>query len=195
MRKTLAKVGLVVALGSLGPLARGQEVFSGDTRLACESILCLSSSSRPSECSPSLSRYFGIKKRKFSDTIRARLNFLQLCPVSSQTPEMKSLVAAISRGAGRCDAASLNSTLIFWAGNWDAGTSYISSRMPDYCVAYSGHAYTDFSSSGTVPRYVGAEDRGGHWVEEREYARALGEYNARIKAEDAARQRSSWLGS
>jgi len=46
------------------------------------------SGTRPSECTPSLSRYFNITKRKLSDTIRARLNFLQLCPVASQTPEM-----------------------------------------------------------------------------------------------------------
>ena len=53
-------------------------------------------------------------------------------------------------------------------------------------------ADTDFS--GTVPRYVGIPERGGYWVEARDYDRALAEYNARIKAEDEERRRASWGG-
>jgi hypothetical protein len=64
--------------------------------------------------------------------------------VANQTPEMQSLVSAISRGAGRCDAQSLNSTLVLWTGGYDDGRTYISNQMPDYCAAYTGHAYTDF---------------------------------------------------
>lgn len=30
--------------------------LSGDTKLACEAVLCLSSSTRPGECTPSLSK-------------------------------------------------------------------------------------------------------------------------------------------
>ena len=103
LKSSLISVSMVT-LASASLTARGQDILSGDTRLACEAILCLSSGIRPGECNPSLSRYFGISRRKFSDTIRARLNFLQLCPVASQTPQMQSLVSAISRGAGRCDA-------------------------------------------------------------------------------------------
>ena len=44
------------------------DVLEGDKRLACEAILCLSSGTRPSECAPSLSRYFGISMKKLSDT-------------------------------------------------------------------------------------------------------------------------------
>lgn len=194
MKKLFSTAALVAALGASVGTASAQEVLSGDTRLACEAVLCLSSGTRPSECSPSLNRYFGIKKKKFSDTIKARLNFLNLCPVSSQTPEMRSLVSAISRGAGRCDAASLNSTLRSWSG-WDDGYMYISNRMPDYCSIYTSHSYTDFNSSGTLARYVGTPERGGYWVEARDYDRALAEYNERIRREDEARRNSSWWGN
>jgi hypothetical protein len=194
-KKFVAAAALVAALGAGASSANAQEVLTGDTRLACEAILCLSTGTRPSECAPSLSRYFSISYRKFSDTIRGRLNFLQLCPVASQTPEMQSLVSAISRGAGRCDAASLNQTLVFWRGSWEDGTSYISNQMPDYCAAYTGHSYTDFNTSGTLPKYVGTPERGGYWVAAKDYDRALAEYNARIKAEDEARQRASWWGN
>ncbi|PRF58293.1 conjugal transfer protein TrbM [Burkholderia multivorans] len=192
-KKLFALAALVAALGSTAGTACAQDVLTGDTRLACEAILCLSSGTRPSECTPSLSRYFNITKRKLSDTIRARLNFLQLCPVASQTPEMQSLVSAISRGAGRCDAQSLNSTLVMWTGGYDDGRTYISNQLPDYCGAYTGHAYTDFASSGTLPRYVGTPERGGYWVEARDYDRALAEYNERIRREDEERRRQSWL--
>ena len=112
----------------------------------CLSPPCLATSARPSECSPSLSRYFSIHKRKWSDTVRARANFLSLCPVSDQTPEMRSLVNAMANGAGRCDAASLNVTLLVW-NSWDAdgGKVLINNPMPGYCVAYTGHQYTDLS--------------------------------------------------
>ena len=127
-----------------------------------------------------------------SDTIKKRKNFLDLCPVSNQTPEMSALVSAMSRGAGRCDAQSLNATLRMWSG-WDDGYVYISNQMPDYCAAYTNHAYTDFSS--TKPRYVGTPERGGYWVEAADYDRALAEYNERIRREDEERRRQSWYGN
>jgi len=85
--------------------------FTGDVKYACEALLCLSSGTRPGECSPSLAKYFGIKKKKMSDTIKARLDFLNLCPASQDSQEMKNLTVAIANGAGRCDAEYLNETL------------------------------------------------------------------------------------
>ena len=160
------------------------DLLTGDTRLACEAILCLSTGTRPGECSPSLHRYFSISHRKLSDTIRARGNFLNLCPVANQTPEMSLLVNAMANGAGRCDAASLNVTLLSW--DWNSETVLIGNQMPGYCAVYTGHAYTDFS--GTQPRYVGTPERGGYWVEANDYDRAQAEYNARIAAEEAQRR-------
>ncbi|TXH91666.1 TrbM/KikA/MpfK family conjugal transfer protein [Thauera aminoaromatica] len=183
-------VAVVAVLGSVASMASAQdvEVLSGDTRLACEAILCLSTGQRPSECTPSLSRYFGIHKRKLSDTIAARRDFLERCPAAQQTPQMLGLVHAISRGAGRCDAASLNATLRMWTGS-DGGEIQISDRMPAYCVAYTGHAYTDFNQ--TQPRYVATPESGGYWVEARDYERALADHPAR---QEATRQNYWWGG-
>ncbi|MBS0554591.1 MAG: conjugal transfer protein TrbM, partial [Proteobacteria bacterium] len=96
----VAAMVLGVAIHPAG--AQEAEVLAGDTRLACEAILCLSTGQRPSECAPSLNRYFGIIKRKLSDTLKARQNFLEQCPVAHQTPQMSALIRAVSRGAGRC---------------------------------------------------------------------------------------------
>jgi hypothetical protein len=193
MKRLFAMAALAALLNVTAGMAGAQDTFTGDTRLACEATLCLSSSTRPSECNPSLSRYFGISYRKLSDTIRTRLNFLQLCPAANQTPEMQSLVSTISQGAGRCDAASLNQVLLSWSGSPDGGQTYISNVVPDYCAAYTGHQYTNFATSGALPRYVGAPERGGYWVEASDYDSALAAYNERIRREDEERRRQSSL--
>lgn len=53
----------MAAIGSFFMLNSAQaELLTGEARLACEAVLCLSSSERPSECNPALSHYFGIKR-------------------------------------------------------------------------------------------------------------------------------------
>jgi hypothetical protein len=123
----LASVALAAAASIQAP-ASADEALTGDTRLACEAILCLSTGTRPGECSPSLHRYFSISHRKLSDTIRARGNFLKLCPVANQTPEMSLLVNAMANGAGRCDAAFAERHASFM-GNW--GQRDGAHRQPD----------------------------------------------------------------
>ena len=54
--------------------------LTGDTKLACEAVLCLSTTSRPSECKSAIKRYFSIKMRKPHKTIQARLNFFKIVP-------------------------------------------------------------------------------------------------------------------
>ncbi len=190
-KKLFSLVIAATAFGSVGPVS-AQEVLSGDTRLACEAVLCLASGTRPSECTPSLNRYFSISAKKFKDTLKKRRNFLNQCPVSNQTPEMSALISAQVNGAGRCDAQSLNSSLVMYRG-WDSGETYISNQLPNYCASYTGHAYTDFDSSGTAPKYVGTPNEGGYWVEARDYERALALYNDRWHEQRRRSHERSWL--
>lgn len=186
--KRLGITAILAALAFATMPAQADELFTGDVRLACEAVLCLSSGTRPSECAPSLNRYFSISAKKMSDTIRKRKNFLNLCPAASQDAKMVALVDAISNGAGRCDYASLNATLRVW--NWrdNGAETYIRNALPSYCSTYNNNAYTDLAA----PRYVGIPERGGHWVEAGNYETALAEYNKRIAAEDAARKRNNY---
>lgn len=87
--------------------------FTGDTKLACEAILCLSSPTRPGECSASLSRYFSINADKWKDTVKKRKNFLNQCPTSNEDANMASLVNTLAEGSGLCTIDILNNT-----GNW-----------------------------------------------------------------------------
>jgi hypothetical protein len=177
---------LVVAHST--PASADDSVLGGVEGLACEALLCLSSSVVPGACSPSLSYYFGIVKRTLSQTLSARLDFLNLCPVASQSPEMQSLASAISQGAGRCDTGSLNQMLYY---RNDSEKTYISNQYPGYCSAYYTHSYTNFVAGVGLPRYVGIPERGGYWVEAKDYTEALAEYNARIELEDKQRERDA----
>lgn len=172
MKKTAVFTLLALALGTASA-AQADDMFSGDTKLACEAVLCLSTGQRPSECSPSLRRYFSIDHRKLKDTIKARRNFLQLCPAASYDDNMSSLVDAIANGAGRCDAAALNSYLMRW--NMRDNYRTISDRMPNHCNAYNQNAYSDLPAA----RYVGTPERNGFWVNAEDYDQALADYNAR----------------
>jgi len=178
-----AILAATIALCAGTTQAQQPQVLTGDTRSACEAVLCLASGQRPSECTPPLQRYFSIVRKKASDTLRARSDFLSLCPSSNQTPQMQALVSAQVNGAGQCDAQTLNSSLRASTGG-DPDIQYIRNQMPEYCTAYYGHAYTDFR--GKQPAYVGLPSRGGYWVEPPEYNAALAQYNARVKAENEA---------
>lgn len=116
-------------------------VLSGAQKLACEAILCLSSGKRPPECDPALNHYFGIKKKKLKDTLKARKNFLNMCPVVD-SPGMPDLVDAIVQGAEYCDAASLNKNKLWAYRSYDKATrtwsDWADGRAPEHpnCSAY-----------------------------------------------------------
>lgn len=132
--------------------AAAEDLLTGDTRLACEAILCLSSGNRPSECNPALRRYFSINEEKLKDTLNARRNFLNLCP-SSKEPHMPQLIRAISRGAGRCDAAELNRRG-HYEYNADGSRQWVvNPNKPAYCNAYENHEWTRVYSTKLEPVY------------------------------------------
>ncbi|WP_373740404.1 TrbM/KikA/MpfK family conjugal transfer protein [Neisseria sp.] len=59
--------------------------LTGDKKYACEALMCLATfGGSPSECSPALHRYFSIKFKYGSDTIRARKEFLRQCPMDDK---------------------------------------------------------------------------------------------------------------
>lgn len=173
---------LAAALGTAmtTPAMADDGVLTGDTRLACEAILCLATGTQPSECTPSLQRYFSISYDKWKDTVQGRLDFLSMCPASSQNSNMKTLVNAMANGSGRCDAASLNGMMMVMSGG-DNPTFSISNVMPGYCSALVNNAYTDLAK--TTPMYVGTPDTQGYWVPPSQYAQALKDYNARQAAQ------------
>lgn len=176
--KTIMATLLAVAMAGTASTANA-EGFTGDTKLACEAILCLSTGSRPSECSPPIRKYFSITARRMSDTIKARKNFLNLCPAASQDDSMRSLVDSIANGAGRCDAATLNASQRVWRRD-DGGRTVVRNALPSHCGTYGGHGYID-PENATIARYVGDPQRGGFWADPADYDAALARYNAQLR--------------
>ncbi len=129
----------------------GADELTGDTKLACEAILCLSSSERPGECAPSLSKYFSITAKKTSDTIRKRKNFLKLCPSDEATKtdqKYASLIETLSEVGGGCDTDTLNKNLDkrrirFNETKFRQTQIRISPNMPEYCIRLARHNYTN----------------------------------------------------
>ena len=182
---------LIPSIASAAPAtpsnpATQPDLFTGDTKLACEAILCLSSGTRPSECNPSLQRYFSIHHKKPHKTIQAREDFLNLCPTSGEKG-IKELNRALANGAGRCDAQELNRVMrrtitvreCKVVANKSAMRSLsakskpvqecqdvqkvvVLNAKPSYCSAYHNHEWTRVSD--TV-KYVGDPKQGGKWVD------------------------------
>lgn len=76
--------------------------FTGDQKLACEAVLCLSSGKRPDECSPSVQRYLSIKFKKAWKTAAKRQEFLEMCPqgdVQATPEQMDQALKDIGMGA------------------------------------------------------------------------------------------------
>lgn len=195
--KVVSKILSLTILGGAAFIATShssaQQILEGDTRLACEAILCLASGTQPSECSPSIQRYFSIRHKKFSDTLKARNGFLNLCPVSQQTPQMSALVNSLAHGAGRCDASTLNTVLRQSSGG-EFERVTISNQMPGYCLVYFKHEYTNFQTADVIPKYVGIPQRGGFWVESANFDLAMAQYKQKIQAEDEARRQADIQG-
>lgn len=161
----------IVAFFLTAPAAQAGGVLGGKVRLACEAILCLSTSSAPGACHPALSAYFAIKSKRFSKTLDLRRAFLRLCPTASE-PSMPSLVNAIVSGAGQCDDAYLLPRLNRTCDEDDGYYGYGSCLrdIPANCKAYAAHPLTRIAlpkqtvtcTASPVPWYRRmSEDDGG----------------------------------
>ena len=177
----MCSTALLVAflVGALNPAPAQAQQLSDEESLACQAILCRGGAAlgvNPVQCVPSLKRFFSISFRFFIDTLRGRINFLRLCPISSRTPDMEAYIQAVANGAGRCDAASLNTELLIVTGG-EYAVSYIDDHYPDYCVQYTSNKWLNIG--GTTPKYVGKPLDGGYWVEAQNYDAAVADYLAR----------------
>ncbi|KQH96170.1 TrbM/KikA/MpfK family conjugal transfer protein [Campylobacter coli] len=154
---------ITLALGAtllISNNAFADDVLTGDTRLACEAILCLSSGTRPGECSSSLARYFSIKFKKPWKTVNARRAFLNLCPVQNDANiedlVLNNLVDDVLPASDprQCTPEYLN-TQVEQSNNTYldellGNRSYrIKTTMPNFCYSLINHEYTDYKT----PKY------------------------------------------
>lgn len=160
----------------------GQQELQGDQKLSCEAILCLSTSSRPGECQPSIAKYFSIVRKTSAETMMARRDFLLQCPAVYSDTKMASLVNVINSGADKCTASKLNSsqqkyvtvreckevpTIVTGQKQQtkevcvDKRIKIIDNKLPRVCSSYTNHEYTDVKA----PHYEGDPLNGGKWID------------------------------
>ena len=108
--KNLAKIILFCSLVVSFVLAQDDEL-TGDKKLACEAILCLSSGEKPHECDKALKRYYSIHYKKPNKTLKARKNFLKLCPKDNSDDEVSNYIDNTLANAGECTEDALNKRL------------------------------------------------------------------------------------
>ncbi|MCQ9124691.1 TrbM/KikA/MpfK family conjugal transfer protein [Rodentibacter caecimuris] len=141
------------------------EELTGDTRTACEVILCLSSKQGRSiaECHAPLKKYFSIQAKKWHKTLQKRRNFLDLCPAANENEKMAALTTAIQHQEYACDAATLNSRTEIkrrWISrSSEDGGSYVvrtyrtQAYIPKFCQDLYNHEFTEYSQI-KQPKYV-----------------------------------------
>lgn len=138
-----------------------EDLLTGDTKLSCEAILCLSSSTRPSECNPSLNRYFSISAKKWKDTVKKRKSFLQLCPTGGDASSLASSAYTaedqaqfenyrdnvLASSTSQCSAEALNENI---ETSYDTFGYRINPNIPSTCNAIYDSVYSDIAK----PTYV-----------------------------------------
>ena len=80
-KRSTSAVVLAGAVLSAPALAQQLPMLTGDPKLACEAIMCLSSGSPPHECQPALNRFFSINLSRPERTVAERMRFLNQCPI------------------------------------------------------------------------------------------------------------------
>ena len=162
----------IVFLGETS-LSWADDELTNEQKLACESILCLSSGDRPDECGPALNYFFSIKKKKLSDTRDARKSFLKKCP-DSNAEGMPSLInVLVDYNCSSCTVEQLNKNLVKVVISTGRNLNSISNHssgftvmavdpeLPAYCLKYyaamNSNQYTAYSQySQSQPVYIGS---------------------------------------
>lgn len=190
------QIALLVFLVAPGLNVSHAEEFTGDTKLACEALLCLAATQSPGECATALARYFSFKGK---NALKNRLNFLNLCPTATESQEMEDLTSALVNGAGgQCDVKSLNRMRSWQSTPRGEMQVVITDKMPTYCTTYYGNEIIASSVDTDMPVYVGTPEMSGYWVAQKDYATALADYNRQLeawKAEQEAAAKAANNGS
>ncbi|EGI1666485.1 hypothetical protein IFI57_001261 [Campylobacter jejuni] len=157
--------------------------FTGDTKLSCEAVLCLASPYKPSECAPALARYFGFSARYWSDVVRMRTNFLNLCPlganntIKSDDKDLEAWRNSLVNLTGTCYIPDLNKKYqrtVLWietiqkCSHGEGCTTEsikhygyrIDPTLDNNCKILSSNKYSDYNLKYTCPtKFYPEEDR------------------------------------
>ena len=158
-------------------------LLQGDTRLACEAMMCLMASPEhrhKSYCKKSIAKYLAIRHKHWGDTVNARRNFLKLCPTDDKDNNSR-IEQIVHNDYPDCSAAGLNKVYYHRANNDDyvstgvfannntwatSGVKLVPSMVAKRCGA-NWQAWLEYKcDEKQVP--VWTEDSNGHSIQVRE---------------------------
>ena len=127
-------VSVLVVVNAVPSLA--QETFTGEKKLACEAVLCLSSGNKPHECLPSLKKYLSIQapKKKPWELPKLRKDFLRLCPSGGYEGKDEHLEALVM-GAEVCELPNLLAAI-------NTNHPPYTTAIPEQCQTLINNPYT-----------------------------------------------------
>lgn len=100
MKKPFKIAVICLALCSMSQVSHAVDELTGDTKTACEALLCLSSpkdAAKMPECHPPLNKFYSIRAKKAHETLKKRRNFLKLCPDSNEDSINQALSSKCAR--------------------------------------------------------------------------------------------------
>lgn len=120
------------------------DLLTGDTKLACEAILCLSSGDRPPECKESINKLFSITSSTAANTIAARRDFLNLCPTDADDDiEFTNLRDSVLVNLNDpCAAENLNTNISTQTTDHGTKQYQVSATVSETCEALINNEYT-----------------------------------------------------
>ncbi|THA00588.1 hypothetical protein D3M79_03895 [Rodentibacter pneumotropicus] len=100
MRKPFKVAVICLVLCSVSQVSHAVDELTGDTKTACEALLCLSSpkdAAKTPECHPPLNKFYSISDKKPHKTLKKRRNFLKLCPDANDESVNRALSTKCAR--------------------------------------------------------------------------------------------------
>lgn len=86
---------MLFVMAFISHAAAEDQVLGGIEGLACQAVLCLSTSSPPGECAAALNHYYSIKGKNSDKTAALRRAFLARCPYEN-APDIDSVIAGMA---------------------------------------------------------------------------------------------------
>lgn len=96
---------------------------------------------------------------------------------------MTTLVHGLAYGTDRCDANSLNYQLRVYP-DVNESEYYVSNQLPQYCQILLNHQFTGKQLKTGIPMYVGEPNKGGFWVNSKNFDQQNKKYKQRLIAQE-----------
>lgn len=148
----VATVVGILLIGSYSVAQSNTAMLTGDSKTACEVILCLAASAgHPAECSSPLAKYFALQATPHKSLGEVRSSFLAKCPDgSSNDKNYSSLKSTLKSQNFECTAEEFNLDKHKDSYSIEGVVYRTMAEIPDFCKKLADEQYSDLK----LPKYT-----------------------------------------